>query len=101
MHQRDTAVVVRHMGFQPADQPIHVGNPVRFEARYGWSSGELPLEVTARLAEITEAHCLDIDIVQGGQRRVHRVVDRRALVIGPMHRQRRIQKMRPSRNSMT
>ncbi len=102
MHQRDTAVIGRHMRLQPGDQPVHVGDRAGFRgAVLAGPAGELAFEIIAGFAEIAEPDRFDIDVVQCGQRGVHGVVDRRALLVAEASGTAGSQKMRPSRNSMT
>jgi hypothetical protein len=91
MDQRNAAVIGRHTGLEPFDQPIHVGDGFRLGGPVlAGPARELALEIVAGLAEIAEADGANIDIVQGGKRGIHGIVDRRPLVIAGSVRQRRI-----------
>ncbi len=85
MDQRRAPVIRRQVLLEPGDDLVDIRQVLGLRgAVLLGPARQLAGEIVAGPAEIAEADGRRIDHVQGGERRVHRVIDRRALLVGDL-----------------
>ena len=81
VHQRDAAIVGKHMRAEPVDEPVHLGDVFGLAGAILLAPAlPLPREIVARLAKVGEPGGRDVDRVQPREPLVHRIVDAGALL---------------------